>query len=415
MTPLMNRERAETALGALGLAGLVLTEPVNIYHATGFWPVTAEMGHDGSSLAIVSADRSVPPALITSQFLHYFQDVGESHDSGIDLFLYTSPDTDHPERAGPPAFYREGATMLPDAAERLSRAATERELHRNGAFPSVSAAFSSALAQMRLSHGAIGIDSAAAGAVLTVAGYDLTTRPAEPALRRIRHVKSPHEIELMRKAASANCAAARAAVASVRIGDSYADLRRAYFTETGARGGRPAFLQIDSTAQEHHDGLIRAGRAFMIDAVSTYDRYHGDYGRTVFVGDPDPALVRCVEAAVLASSAVRAALRPGLHYSDIGRIGQQAVAAGGYDVRLIVSPHSVGLLHTDEPFAGDQICFAKADHLIEAGMVLSVDCPVIDTDIGGTAHLEDLWLVTPDGCEPLNDSGDPFLTVTGQR
>jgi Xaa-Pro aminopeptidase len=411
MTPLMNRKRAETALAALDLAGLVLTEPVNIYHATGFWPVTGEMGHVGATIALVSADPAAPPALITSQFLHYFQHVGAICDSGVDIFLYTSADKDDPDHAGPPAFYRAGNTTQTDTAERLSRAATERALHRHGAFASATAALAAALAGSQLARGTVGIDHAAAGELLAATGSACTTRAAEPALRRIRHIKSPAEIEMMRKAASLNCAAARAAIASVRIGDSYADLRRAYFTQTGARGGRPGFLQIDSTAQEHHDGFIRAGRAFMIDAVSSYDRYHGDYGRTVFAGAPDAALLRCIEAAVLASAAVRAALRPGLLYSDISRIGQDAVANAGYDVRLIVSPHSVGLLHTDEPFLDDRICFAKADHLIEAGMVLSVDCPVIDTDIGGTVHLEDLWLVTEEGCEPLNDSADPLLMI----
>ncbi len=409
MTPLMNLQRAETILAALGLNGLVLTEPVNIYHATGFWPVTAEMGHDGSSIAVVSADPRVRPALIAPQFLHYFQDIGSGTENGIDLFLYTFADKET-GLAGPPAFYRDGVTSQRDAAERQSRAATEEAMSRNGTFPDASAALSAAFEKLGLS-GAVGIDAFAAGEVLATTRHALVTKPASPALRRIRHVKSPAEITLMRKAASANCAAARAAVASVRVGDSYADLRNAYFMETGAQGGRPAFLQIDSTAQEHYDGFIRLGRAFMIDAVSSYDHYHGDYGRTVFVGDPDPALLRCIEAALLATSAVSAELRPGLMYSDVTRIGQQAVANAGYDVRLIVAAHSVGLLHTDEPFVDDGLRFAKADHLIEAGMVLSIDCPVIDTDIGGTAHLEDLWLVTPDGNEPLNDTANPFLRV----
>ena len=153
-------------------------------------------------------------------------------------------------------------------------------MRRNGSFPSVTAGLSAALEKTRLSLGAIGVDSAAARESLAATGIALSPKPAGPALRRIRHIKSAAEIALMRKAASANCAAARAAVASMRIGDSYADLRRAYFTETGARGGRPAFLQIDSTAREHRDGIIHEGRAFMIDAVSSYDRYHGDYGRT---------------------------------------------------------------------------------------------------------------------------------------
>jgi Xaa-Pro aminopeptidase len=80
-------------------------------------------------------------------------------------------------------------------------------------------------------------------------------------------------------------------------------------------------------------------------------------------------------------------------------------------VRIVCSPHSVGLFHTDEAFRDDVPNFAKADHLIEADMVLSVDCPALLTDAGGNVHLEDQWLITADGCEPLNDRDAPFIQI----
>lgn len=44
-------------------------------------------------------------------------------------------------------------------------------------------------------------------------------------------------------------------------------------------------------------------------------------------------------------------------------------------------------------------------------MILSIDCPMLQTDMGGTVHMEDLWLVTADGCEPLNDRAAPFIRI----
>jgi Xaa-Pro aminopeptidase len=224
-------------------------------------------------------------------------------------------------------------------------------------------------------------------------------------------VKSPAEISLMRHAAFQNAEAARDAVALVRPGDSYEDLRRAFFAETARRGGIPEFLVVDSVAAERRDGVIREGRAFQIDAVAHYARYHGDFGRTVFVGSADPLLEKAVDAARRANEAVGAALRPGLLYSDVTRIGRESVQASGLDAALPSAPHSIGLWHTDEAFDGDGLIFAKADHRIEKDMVLSVDCPVLVTDIGGTVHLEDLWLITEDGCEALNETGDPVLRL----
>ncbi len=44
-------------------------------------------------------------------------------------------------------------------------------------------------------------------------------------------------------------------------------------------------------------------------------------------------------------------------------------------------------------------------------MVLSVDCPPMEAGIGGTAHLEDLMLITKDGAEPLHTIPQNTITV----
>jgi len=150
---------------------------------------------------------------------------------------------------------------------------------------------------------------------------------------------------------------------------------------------------------------------FSIDAVAAFDRYHGDFGRTVIVGEPHPALMRAVDAAGAANAAVAQRLGPGMRYSDVMAIGREAVARTGVQAFTPSSPHSVGLYHTDEAFENDSLMFAKADHAIRPGMVLSVDCPVLLTDIGGTVHMEDMWLITDQGCEPLNDTSDPFIRL----
>lgn len=404
--PLMNRVRAQAVLEAFGVSALILAEPINIYHATGFWPRTLEMGHLGSTIAVVPADAAAPVALITPQFLHYFQGVSVAPESGLSVLLYTAPAG---EDAAGPFFFRTTADGPEDRFERGSRHATLDALQAHAAYPTNSAALAGAIAAAGIA-GTVAVDGFLPRE-LAGEGGGLSFRPAEPMLRRIRMVKSAAEIALMRHAAASNAAAARAAIAAMSPGDAYRDLRNRFFAETGARGGIPAFIEIDGAGYAQADGTIRAGRSFQVDAVAAYDHYHGDFGRTVFVGAPEPALRRAMDAAVLANRAIAARLGPGLHYSDVTQIGRGAIAEAGLDVLVAASPHSVGLFHTDEAFAGDALAFAKADHLIEAGMILSVDCPVLDTDLGGTVHLEDLWLITADGCEPLNDTADPFLQI----
>jgi hypothetical protein len=46
---------------------------------------------------------------------------------------------------------------------------------------------------------------------------------------------------------------------------------------------------------------------------------------------------------------------------------------------------------------------------LAAGMVLSVDCPLLD--VGGSAHLEDMMLITVDGSRPLHTVDEPLILV----
>jgi len=405
LEPLMNRERASAVCEEAGISALLLAEPLNIYHATGFWPQTLAMGQLGTTLAVVPADPALPVQLVTSQFLHYFMDVtrcGVSPD--LRFTLYTMPGESG--EALPPHFFQPASSGTIDPFERSARAATAAALAAQPALATVADALAHAAAG--IGPGVIAVDGFVARSLLSDPDCCVA---AEPVLRLIRMIKSPAEIAIMRHAARQNAEAARKAVSLVKEGDHYHDLRAAFFAEVGRRGGIPSFMSIDSHAYAAQDGTIRSGRCFSIDAVSTFDRYHGDYGRTVVVGEPHPALRHAAEAAIAGNRAVAERLGPGLRYSDVMRIGREAIAAAGFDVLTPASPHSVGLFHTDEAFAGNALTFAKADHLIEPGMVLSVDMPILQTDMSGTVHLEDLWLITEDGCEPLNDIDEPYIQL----
>lgn len=407
-TPLMNRDRAEQVMDAAGVAALVLTDPTNIYHATGFWPQTVAMGQFGTALAVVPVDRKRAAILITSQFVHYFFDMDNVDPDGpLRIFLYTAPGNEPEGAAAPPTFFRSAPGGATDPFERATRASTMDLLDATPAYAGQRAALGDALAGLAAGS-LIASDGALPHALL---GDDYMWCPAEPLLRRVRMIKSPQEIMLMRHAAHENAQAARTSILSMREGGTYEELRLAFYAETGRRGGIPLFLSVDNIAYRQRDGLIREGRAFQVDAVSHYAGYHGDYGRTVCVGEPGQALKDALAAAQLANDAVRQILRPGIRYSDVMAAGRGAIAAAGFDMATPSSPHSVGLFHTDEAYEGDVLHFVKADHLIEKDMVLSVDCPIMQTDMGGTVHLEDLWLITEDGCEPLNDTAFPLIQL----
>jgi Xaa-Pro aminopeptidase len=171
------------------------------------------------------------------------------------------------------------------------------------------------------------------------------------------------------------------------------------------------FLNVDRVSSELSQDTIRDGQALFLDSVSHYRHYHGDYARMVFVGEPPPAAREAARAVAHGWSALREQLRPGLRYSQIGALGRDAVRKGGFDVAVGFGPHSVGLMHTDEPGEDAGGFYRKLDLTLQENMILSVDCPVLDTGLGGSAHTEDLMLITADGAVPLHDLADPVITV----
>jgi Xaa-Pro aminopeptidase len=69
----------------------------------------------------------------------------------------------------------------------------------------------------------------------------------------------------------------------------------------------------------------------------------------------------------------------------------------------------VGLSHEDQPSSA--IDGGVLDLALMPGMVLSVDCPLLDVGVGCSAHLEDLMLITERGSEPLNALGNHLIEV----
>ena len=417
--PPINLARAYQVLRQEKLDGLVLAEPVNVYHLTGYWPVLAKMGYPAPVFALLSADERQPPGLVMSQFMHYYVFADAGFQYPLQTYLFTGWDRPLappgeseavPAAIDPYIFEDLGQAPVGAIEQRrlatLNRAMSRRKLHADA-----ESALLKALGDMGLKRGAIGIDHVAAAAVCERANLAAKPRYAENVLRKIRVVKSANEIQLMRRAAALNATAALAAAKTAREGATYQELRAAFFTEASKLGNSPAFMSIDRMSSEVGDAPIREGQSFFIDCVSHLLHYHGDYGRTIFVGEPVKSMRRATAALSLGWDAVRERLKPGLRYSEIKAIGNEALRKAGYRFDVAFTPHSVGLMHTDEPGRDGTPFLVKDDLALEENMILSVDCPVRNTGIGGSAHLEDLTLITKDGSEQINDIGDRVIVV----
>lgn len=414
-TPLMDAERLRFFMRQAGLDALVVARPANVFYLTNHWPQLDRMGFDRSAVAVLALDPARPLALVMHAFLYYYTHSPESLATDRLVFPYTQPAdpaAEVPPDGEPPA--APARTLRVHDPELVSARDAHRARMLDRARPaSASAAWAlaKALRELGLGGSRLGIDHPDLEASLRLHGASGGIVAAEDVLRRARLAKSPAEIRLMRLASHANVDAAMAAAGRARELGSSRLLRSEFYAEAARRGNLGHFMVIGGSSAEVLDEPLVDGTSVSIDCVSTCRHYHGDFGRTIFIGEPRAGIQRAARAIATAWDELRAQLRAGMRFADIPRIGQESLRKQGADLRVSFTPHSVGLFHTDHPqpsLLGPRVPEAL---VLEENMVLSVDCPMFESGLGGTVHLEDLMLIRKDGAEPIHDLPPPIIVV----
>jgi Xaa-Pro aminopeptidase len=414
--PLVNADRLRYFMRRNGLDAIVAAQPENVFYLSNHYPQLDRMGWKGAGIAIFPADPQRPLTLVMHSFLYYYTHSPEWDDWPDRLvFPYTQP-------ADPSSLPADGAEP-PAAQGRVMRVRdpalmTPRDQQRADALKlagpvsaDASWALAKALRELGLEKARLGIDDLELNVTLGARGFGGSTAPAEDTLRWTRLAKSPVELKLMRLAAQANVDAAVAAARSVREVGTTRGLRARFYSEVASRGNLGVFMVVNGISTEVIEEPIREGMAFSIDCVSHCRFYHGDFARTIFVGEPPESAKRATKAIEIAWGDIRSQLRAGMRFADISRMGRESLKKQGVDLNVSFTPHSVGLFHTDHPQASLLLPRGPENLVLEENTVLSVDHPVLESGLGGTMHLEDLTLIRRDGAEPLHDVPPPVLIV----
>jgi Xaa-Pro aminopeptidase len=411
--PRMNFAQADKVMSELGLDAIVVGAGVNLIHAAGLDLSATRMGYAPGTFAIVSRRRDQRLSVVTQAFAYYYTIAQDHRHADYPVYLYTAPAEVGEVATGEPAAlpaepFRDRAEAPLDEIERFRAEALGATLARRAAHASQIFAVRKALADLGVAKGRIAVDLPPVRRTVAEAAPEAAIVDADDALRRIRPVKSDVEIALMRQAAQSNADAALEAVQTVRAGGDVRDLRAAYFAAAARRGMRGVFMVINRVSSPTYAAAFRDGQCFSIDCVSEYMGYHGDYARSVFVGEPPANMKKVTAAAAAAWDSIREILRPGLRFSEVRARGKETLKKMGVDYNISFTPHSVGLYHND---AVGNSGLPREDIVLEKGYVLSVDCPLLEAGAGGSHHLEDLTLLTADGGEQINDIGHRTITV----
>ena len=407
--PLFNRENAAKVMAEAGVDALLVSDPQSIYHLTAVNPITNLMAPKPfETYALLTADARQPVRLLLFDFTYYFLVSDIRPGPWLQTRLYSSPAGDGiSAAASPPTMFRvpEGAELTPD--EQRRRDEVSKMVPEMAA--SVGAGLIKMLREAGLANGRVATDSELPAEHCEKAALDTKFIDAQRILGLIRRVKSPIEIDLMRHAAGQNALAVVAASNDLRAGATISELRTAYFLAATEAGGVNEFMAIDRATSPRYDRTLGDGHAFMVDGVSSFRGYHGDFGRTVFLGEPDRRMAAMVAQIGEAWQAIRARMVPGTTYAQLLETGASAIKGSGMDLNVRFNVHSVGLWHTDDPFGQSPDQWLGT--VLEPGMIVSVDCPLFDEGVGGSAHYEDLTLITDDGPVALNTEFPAALIV----
>jgi Xaa-Pro dipeptidase len=231
----------------------------------------------------------------------------------------------------------------------------------------------------------------------------------------LRKIKSPREVELLRKAAALADDAVTAAMTAVRVAATEFDIA-AVANEAMFRGGaeHPAFpisvVAGPRSGLKHmppSDYTIGAGDMVFIDVGARYMGYCSDCSRQTVCGPPSPEQLRFMETQATIVEAVSSRIAPGVIIGDLAAVARELADEAGYAEYLYFRGHGVGTGLMDLPALapGNPAAF-------EQGMVFALEPMLVKFDYG-TACWEDIWHVTADGVERLNQSTPRFWEALG--
>jgi len=234
---------------------------------------------------------------------------------------------------------------------------------------------------------------------------DVRVELATPVLREGRMIKDAEEIAELRLAGEAIDAVHRRVPEWLRAGRTEREVAADIAEAIVAEGHRTVeFVIVGSGpngADPHHevsDRVIGDGEIVVVDIGGAVPSgYNSDSTRTYVVGAPDPDAADRIAVLVRAQQAAVDAVRPGATAEQIDAAARSVLAEARLgEAFLHRTGHGIGVSVHEEPYIAP-----GNDLVLREGMAFSIEPGIYFPGEWG-ARIEDIVVVTADGCERLN-------------
>ena len=224
-------------------------------------------------------------------------------------------------------------------------------------------------------------------------------------LAAIRAVKTPDEVAALRAAETLNCEIWGCARGRFKAGMTEKQMARVIQKLMIERGDGEAFATIvcvgKNAAECHHepDDTVWNGREpVLVDMGVKLNGFCSDLTRNLTGAARPSSLYRKIYALVLeANLAAIAAAKPGITGRQLDKVARDVIRKGGFGKCFGHSlGHGVGYEIHEAPYAAK-----RDDTVLKPGMLVTIEPGVYLEDNLGV-RIEDLVLITEDGCEVLS-------------
>ena len=409
-----NLDRLLQALRSRKLDGIVATLPNNVFYLSGFNAIAHKSDEPRVCAVLLSRHAPDHPILVCADYYLATFLAQETWIEDIRPFRAVMMPLDAPAQAAdidrfiPPS--ARGKPWIENARSRYSF--------------DMAGALKGALKELGLDRGKVAFDDYGHGIRLglesaTIAdGYD--------PMMFARSIKTPAELELIRRATKLNEAAIHATVASWQQGTTWRDLNIAYARSVAELGGfvcDPGGMvwghprgteQTIMLATGFENSEVKAGTHVMFDCHGTIDLYCWDGGKTWVVdGEPQGDARRWAKATTAVAETLIAAMKPGACIADL-----QVLARGTYRKAGVPDPdraliffHGLGLSHMELELMTAEGKSLGGNWKLEEGMVAPIHLLYPGSEFD-RSWCEEVVEIAADGGKPLFSWGyDP---ITGR-
>jgi Xaa-Pro aminopeptidase len=245
--------------------------------------------------------------------------------------------------------------------------------------------------------------------------------PASDLLLEIRKVKSPAEVEVMRRSARIAQRGVEAMYAIARPGVRERDLLAEYertvrangsdelpFATQVAAGPRTAFVTAHAT-----DRVLERGDVVRSDSGALYQGYCADISRGTCVGPASGRTADVLEAAVEVYETCLSMIAPGVRFAELVEVARRTAARHGLGEQLgTLTVHGIGCNQDEYPHWSTGAAVpsrwtrgpgqTEEDTGFLEGMVCCFEPGIYLPGVGGL-RLEEPFIVTRSGIERLTD------------